>query len=299
MDWIDPRYTVATESTTTPGRKGRKSKPGGKRGKPLVTQVNAAVAQPLEVWSVAFDHALASLKWPNGCSMETSFLWSSVMLEQAEVLVRAGMSANKLSTIISEKTATTEQEKAEQVAEVVGLMEQSLETLAFQWIDSADAYPHAALGVAALAWHLPDHARRPAGDWLTQWLQAVSDRIAHVTPDADESVLCSLVLQCELPLLIGVATAASKRTVLAEASKAMDHLAEYLECSEDNTAPWLAHGATYLRAALACVLRCRVLANSLGLRKWYPPQPAGRAPMARNCWVPAIPHRGPSRCGKL
>ena len=24
MDWIDPRYTVATESTTTPGRKGRK-----------------------------------------------------------------------------------------------------------------------------------------------------------------------------------------------------------------------------------------------------------------------------------
>ena len=109
---------------------------------------------------MAFDHALASLKWPNGCSMETSFLWSSVMLEQAEVLVRAGMSANKLSTIISEKTATTEQEKAEQVAEVVGLMEQSLETLAFQWIDSADAYPHAALGVAALAWHLPDHARR-------------------------------------------------------------------------------------------------------------------------------------------
>ena len=115
-------------------------------------------------------------------------------------------------------------------------------------------------------------ARRAGNDWLTQWVQTVVERIITYTPDVDESVICHLVLQCELPLLIAVATSGSQRSVLHTASEAMDHLAEYLERSEETPAPWLAHGATYLRAALASVLRCRALANSLGLRKWYPPQ---------------------------
>jgi hypothetical protein len=288
MDWIDPRYSVSTEgvSLATTGAKRKKSKAipqkaknNGKKpvkvtkvGKLLFTQLEAALAQPLDVWAAAFDHAISRLKWPNGCSAESSFLWSTVMLEQAEVLVRAGMSGSKLASIVSENTATNDKQKAEQLAEVVGLMDQSLETVAFEWLDAADARPYAALGVAALAWHIPEHAQRPASEWLTQWLQAVAERIANVTPDPDESVLCGLVLRCELPLLIGVATAASKRVALAEASKAMDNLAEYLECSEDNSAPWLVHGATYLRAAMASILRCRILANSLGLRKWFPPQ---------------------------
>ncbi len=276
MDWIDPRYAVATQPEATElsrEKKGKKKKRVSRRkGKPLSTQVTAALAQPLDVWTTAYDHALGRLKWPSGCSSEATFLWSAVMHEQAEVLVRAGMSAKKLSAIVSEGTASTDQQKAEQLAEVVGLMDQSLETLAFEWLDSADAYAHSALAIAALAWHLPEHARRPAGDWLTQWSQAVVDRICGYQPDFDEAAISHLVLQCELPLLIGVATAASKRTILAEASRAMDHLAEHLERSEDHAAPWLMHGATYLRASLASVLRCRVLANSLGLRKWYPPQ---------------------------
>ncbi len=281
MDWIDPRYSVASEKLPSP-RKGKKNTRRGKRGKPLASQIQAALAQPVAVWTEAFDQALSNVEWPAGCTVEGTFLWSCVMQEQAEVLVRAGMSAKKLADIVSEKPTSTDQERAAQLADVVGLMEQSLETLAFQWIDSADAYAHAALGVAALAWHVPDHGRRPDGDWLTQWMQAVADRIAHVTPDADESILCCLVLQCELPLLIGLATSASKRSVLAEASKAMDFLAEHLEASEDNPAPWLAHGATYLRAALACVLRCRVLANALGLRKWYPPQQKALAELLKH-----------------
>ncbi len=284
MDWIDPRYSIANDprdSKTEPpasGKKGssksEKSRPRklNKPNKPLASQVGAALAQPLEVWTAAFGHALDSLKWPNGTSLESTLLWSTVMQEQAEVLVRAGVSAKKLAAIVSERNGQTDLPPTDQLADVIGLMDQSLERRAFQWLDTSDAYPYAALGVAAVGWLIPEHAARPSGEWLTQWLQAILDRIASFTPDPDESVLCSLVLRCEMPLLIGVATTASKRTALVEASKAMDNLAELLECSEDTPAAWLAHGATYLRAALASVLRCRVLANALGLRKWFPPQ---------------------------
>lgn len=286
MDWIDPRYATLSHPEETGGktkRKKRKAKrPRSPKVKPLASQVTAALAQPLEVWSVAFDHALSKLKWPSGCTAETTLLWSAVIQEQAEVLVRAGMSAKKLAAVIAGPAAATDDERAEQLAQVVGLMDRSLESMAFQWLDSSDTYAHSALATAALAWHLPDQARRPGNGWLTQWLQAVLDRTSTYRPDSDESVLCHLVLQCELPLLIGLATAASKRTVLAEASKAMDHLAEYLEKSEDNPAPWLAHGASYLRASLASVLRCRVLANSLGLRKWYPPQQKALAALLKH-----------------
>lgn len=280
MDWIDPRHTATAMhldeqsevAATGKRRKGRKAEVASRKLKPLAKQVTAALSQPLEVWSSAYDHALAPLKWPAGVSAETSFLWSTVMQEQAEVLVRAGMSAKKLATIVAENPAHSDEEKASQLADVFGLMAQPLESVAFGWINSADAFPKSALGVAALAWHLPEHAGRAGNEWLTQWMQLVIERLVSYTPDLDESVVCHLVLQCELPLLIGLATSASQRTALHEASKAMDNLAEYIERSEETPAPWLAHGATYLRTALACVVRCRVLANALGLRKWYPPQ---------------------------
>lgn len=275
MDWIDPRLKVANQEDER--KLGTKSKKGrriasSRRAKPLSKQVTAAMSHPLDVWTSAYDHALSRLKWPDGVSVENTFLFSAVMQEQAEVLVRAGMSAKKLSEIISENSDNSAVAKAARIAEVVGLMENSLESTAFGWLETADAYAKSALGVAALAWHLPEQARRPGNEWLTQWLQSVVERSTTYTPDLDESVVCHLVLHCELPLLVGLATSVSQRTVLGEATRAMDNLAEYLERSEDTPAPWLAHGATYLRAALASVVRCRVLANSLGLRKWYPPQ---------------------------
>lgn len=280
MDWIDPRHVAAAtrSESAEAGASGKRLK--GKRlpdklpekRKNMSKQVTAALAQPLEVWASAYDHALSRLKWPHAVTPENTFLWSAVMQEQAEVLVRAGMSAKKLAGIVSEIPAHTDEEKVLQLSEVIGLMEQPLESVAFGWLQTADAFPKSALGIAGLAWHLPEHARRPGNEWLTQWLQAVVERIVTYTPDLDESVICHLVLQCELPLLIAVATSGSHRSVLNTASEAMDHLAEYLERSEETPAPWLAHGATYLRAALASVIRCRVLANSLGLRKWYPPQ---------------------------
>lgn len=277
MDWIDPKLAVATKAAPKRGKSRIKDKRGKrfqvtKASKPLKKQVTAALAQPMEVWSSAYDHALGKLKWPTGCTAEHSFLWSAVIQEQAEVLVRAGMSAQKLASIVSEQDATTKRQQAEQLAEVVGLMDQSLESLAFHWLESADAYPDSALAVAGMAWHLHEHAARPGNEWLVQWLQNCLESMANYEATADTSALGHLVMQCELPLLIGVATSASKRTAVREANMAMDRLAELLEQSLDTPAPWLLHGATYLRSSLASVFRCRVLANSLGMRKWYPDQ---------------------------
>lgn len=280
MDWINPRHVAASarsDSAVTDssgkrlrGKASHRKLPA--RMKTMSKQVTAAMAQPLEVWTAAYDHELSQLKWPQAVSLENTFLWSALIQEQAEVLVRAGLSAKKLAAIVSESTARTDLEKAAQLSEVIGLMEQPLETVAFGWLQTADAFPKSALGISALAWHLPEHARRPGNEWLPQWVQTLVERIITYTPDLEESVICHLVLQCELPLLIGVATSGSQRCVLNTASEAMDHLAEYLERSQETPAPWLAHGATYLRAALASVIRCRGLADSLGLRKWYPPQ---------------------------
>lgn len=280
MDWIDPRHVAAAAQLelAEPDAAGKRPKGKTRKGKlpekcKLMTkQVTAALSQPLDVWTSAYDHCLSRLKWPHGVTPENTFLWSALMQEQAEVLVRAGLSAKKLGAIIAEKAARSEKDRIEQLSAVVGLMEQPLDSIAFSWLQTADAFPKSALGIAALAWHLPEHARRPGNEWLTQWVQSVVQSVANYAPDLDESVICHLVLQCELPLLIAVATAGSQRSVLNTASEAMDHLAEHLERGEETPAPWLAHGATYLRAALASVIRCRALANSLGLRKWYPPQ---------------------------
>ncbi len=284
MDWIDPRYTEADDSSQMTKAKGKeKRKP---RVKPFHSQVAAALSQPLEVWSAAYGHALMRLKWPAGCSLESTWLWSAVIEEQASVLVRAGVPARKLATLLTETTETAEPTETtsstdekpkidaeqESLASVVSLMDKSLETLAYQWLDTADSSPSAALGIAAVAWHLPEHAQHPAANWLTQWLQDVVDRVTKYKPDEEDAVLCHLVLQCELPLLICMTTAGSKRIVQTEASKAMDNLALLLERGEDKAYPWLVHGATYLRAAVASVLRSRVLADSLGLRKFFPPQ---------------------------
>lgn len=263
MDWIDPKYASSIEQAAQNLEEGR-------RGKRLAAQLGAALAQPMDVWSQAFENGISKLKWPTGCSLEGSFLWSTIVEEQAEVLVRAGLSAQKLASIVSGVPEGTT--LAEQLSDVVGLMDQPLESMAFHWMESADAIPHSALATIALAWHLPEHARRPGNEWLSQWISSCLQNVESYQPDEDECVLSHLVMQSELPLLIAVGTAAPKRVLLTEASLAMDAVAQYLEQSEDDPAPWLAHGAVFLRACLASVLRCRLLANTLGLRKWFPPQ---------------------------
>ncbi len=280
MDWVDPKYatTVQAKSGKATGksrgtqRGKRKSAARSQSEKPLQDQVKVALAQPQDVWAAAYGHAVSQLIWPKRCSLESSFLWSVVILEQAEVLVRAGFPASKLAAIVSEGSFETEQDAADRRGEVVRLMEQPLEQAAFEWLETADAYPESALGVASLAWRIADHAARPGNEWLGQWFETLASRLPLFQPNDEVHIVSKLILHCELPLLVAVASSASKKTLIAEASRAMDNLAEYLEASADDPQLWLLYGGTYLRAALASVLRVRVLADSLGIRKFYPPQ---------------------------
>ncbi|MCC6511977.1 MAG: hypothetical protein IT423_22960, partial [Pirellulaceae bacterium] len=145
---------------------------------------------------------------------------------------------------------------------------------ATKWLDEADREADSALGLAAFAWQLPEHARRSGNTFLGPWLQDAADRVAKAKCDPDDSVLCELVLKSELPLLLGTVTGAGKRSLFVEAFEAMDNLALLLEQAEDQPARWLAYGASYLRASLGSVLRCRIMADALGLRKFYAPQRA-------------------------
>lgn len=262
MDWIDNQ--TATET------KKRKSASGKlKRSMSLEKRMKAVLANPVDVWAAGFEHELAAIQWPEGCDAALSWLWSTVILEQAQVLCRAGVSPSRLAGALNLENNGN---SPAQLSTITALMSDALESRAFSWLDEADCYPQAALGIIATLWHLPDHARRVAPDQLAQWLQAVAIRTVEHSSQQSECLLGNLVFHCELPLLLDLLTASPKFAAGNLASQAMDDLAEYLENSQEHIGSWLAHGATYLRAALACVLRCRLLANHLGLRKWYSPQ---------------------------
>lgn len=263
MDWIDSDQTNESNESTK-GKKPSKSR----KSVNLQKQLSVALSQPQEVWSSAFDHALSAVTWPKGCNAESTFMWSTLIPEQAEVLVRSGLSARKLVELVVTKSA---QEK-EKLAEISQLMNVPLEDRVRQWLEEADAYPHAALGIIATIWHLPEHARRSDSQWLGAWMHSVVERAAEYQLQQEDCLLSNLIFHCELPLLFGLLTATTRSAAQTNASRAMDDLAEYLENSEDHMSAWLAHGATYLRAALASVFRSRVIADHLGLRKWYPPQ---------------------------
>lgn len=280
MDWIDPRFAaeIKAESEETGSENVTKASSKTRR-KTLVSRTRAALAQPIDVWSAAYDHALNRLNWPKNVTAESSFLWSCVLLEQAEILVRAGLSAQQISGLANPLNLSGQAEKTvasapEQRSSVSGLMTLSIESMASKWLDEADREADSAFGLVAFAWLLPEHARRAGNAWLGSWLLHASERVAKCSCHPDDAIVCELVLKCELPLLLGTVTGAGKRTLFAEAFDAMDTLALLLEQAEDNPARWLAYGTTYLRAALGSVLRCRVLADALGLRKFYAPQRA-------------------------
>ena len=139
MDWIDPRYADADDLPK--GSTGKSKEKSRARTKPFSSQVAAALAQPLQVWSAAFSHALMRLKWPEGCTLESTWLWSAVIEEQAEVLVRAGILASKLASIMADSPTTgasPESISRDNLANVVGLMDQSIDTIAQHWFGSSD-----------------------------------------------------------------------------------------------------------------------------------------------------------------
>jgi hypothetical protein len=262
MDWIDTQQT--------PEKKSRKSTSRTpKRSVNLEKRVMAALANPAQLWAEAFEQQLAGLEWPEGCDAQLTWLWSTVLVEQAQVLCRCGVSPSRLEALVKEANGFGLDCPVQAVSE---LMNEPLDSLAFQWLDQADSYPQAALGVIATAWNLPQHARRIDGEKLGKWLAAVARRTVEHSNQQSDCLLGNLAFHCELPLLLDLLTASPKFSAGPLSNQAMDDLAEYLENSQEHMGSWLAHGAAYLRAALACVLRCRLLADHMGLRSWYEPQ---------------------------
>ncbi|MCC6509180.1 MAG: hypothetical protein IT423_08740, partial [Pirellulaceae bacterium] len=111
MDWIDPRFAeeIKAERDESIGTATKSGKP---RRKTLVSRTRAALAQPIDVWSAAYDHALGRLCWPKHLTPESTFLWSCVLLEQAEILVRAGMSAKQISGLAQAVPSSSEVDAA-------------------------------------------------------------------------------------------------------------------------------------------------------------------------------------------
>lgn len=261
MDWIEKKQSSSTKVSRV------KSKT--KSSASLRKQVAAALAQPTSVWSAAFDHSLAGIRWPTGCDVQSTWLWSAVIQEQAEVMVRAGVSAVETARVIDPVGRTDEKSL---LASISGLMHQPLQSVLPEWLDQSDAYPQAALGTVITLWHLPEHARRNDPAILSNWVALVAEQIDHRSGEHSDCLLGNLVFHCELPLLLDLLTANPSPCAGIVVSRAMDDLAEYLENSQQHIEAWLAHGAAYLRSALASVFRCRILADHYGLRSWYPPQ---------------------------
>jgi len=262
MDWIDRKSHARSKGTARNRRKTHKPVS-------LRKQVSAVIAQPAAVWAAALDHSLASIQWPKDCDPESTWLWSTVIQEQAEVLVRAGVSARQMACIIDRAGHADEKSLTSAVS---GLMHQPLGSVLLEWLEQSDAYPQAALGTIATMWHLPEHARRSDPEILGKWVKQVTEQIVQRQNHQCDCLLGNLVFHCELPLLLDLLTANPQPATDDIASRAMDDLAEYLENSQEHIEGWLAHGASYLRSALASVFRCRVLADHLQLRGWYPPQ---------------------------
>ncbi len=283
MDWIDPKYQGG--SRRTPGDKRRRERTGGEdsavgkvaRPRTLEAHIRTVVSQPPAVWGEAIEQSLMELPWPQSLSAEHAFLWSTVTESQAQVLVRSGFRAQRLAAILAQRPG---REGGEQPNETLGRasrwMSYPIDRCAFGWIDAAPHQAEAALGLAGLLWQIPSHAARTENTWLGEWLETLVDSVGTLEALGpqwrEQPAVCSLVLQCEIPLLLSAAAAAPRRVAMREASRAMDHLAELLETSADDAAPWLMHGAVHLRAGLASLLRSRVLADALGLRQWYQPQ---------------------------
>ncbi|MEM7558208.1 MAG: hypothetical protein AAF394_03725 [Planctomycetota bacterium] len=265
MDWTSPSPTKKKPSKKTgkAAKAKNRRQPGTQKAadadKTLTEKIQPALTEPANVWSDDFARTLEKLVWPKGVTAESTFLFSALIQEQAEVLAHTGVSSSKLATILPAIQDGSAEEQGGQ-----------LEQQAFQWLEKINESPSAALATIALAWQIVEHARQLDSEWLSKWTLAVLEMTQSSELDEESCILTRLAVRCELPLLMTVVTAS--QTSLAEAIQAMDNLAEYLECAAEDSSAWIHEGASYLRAELASVLRCRVLADAIGFRGLYAPQ---------------------------
>jgi hypothetical protein len=80
-----------------------------------------------------------------------------------------------------------------------------------------------------------------------------------------------MIWACEMPLALAkqLSHLGGKDRIVSET---LNRIALILEESTDDSKGFLARGGQDLQALMACIIRCRWSADTLGARKWYPPQ---------------------------
>lgn len=288
MDWIDPRHAKKLQRST---KKQQKS-PSSKQNQ-LNNQLRAALASPISIWGTAFGHALDQIKWPGGLTPLSTFAWSCTSAEQVDILSSAGLGAKLIEGLfdsgVSNDLPTADVPAIEgamkeggSCSPALSSVEPTLQETADGWLDDMSCQPEAALGAIVVAWQVPELSARTGNNWIGRWLQDAVERIQSTKPSEEDAAMCHLAVRCELPLLLSVMIGASRKRIMLIAQEAMDDLALLLEQGGENPACWLAYGTGYLRASLASVLRCRFLANRLGMRAWFPPQKKGLAALIQH-----------------
>ncbi|MEM7474696.1 MAG: hypothetical protein AAF483_06865 [Planctomycetota bacterium] len=262
VDWIDPNVTTSDPeprlSGTVRGESEKAQTEAERDARPTPQFLTASLDFPNLL--AHYQQALKSLDWPQGSSLKKSFHWSALTASQTEILARVGFSATKDSN--------------KKLSKGDVLNKADFSKVAHAWLTEVEESPVAALGVVALVWQLPTLQHE---NWVATWIQALTDRI--VASDIKlEEIFIRLTLHCEIPLLLTwlnhAPTAQQANDFMDQmpAKQAMDDLAEYLEMAVDDPSSWLQDGASFLRASLASVLRCRILADALGLNDWFSPQ---------------------------
>ncbi|XZE44665.1 hypothetical protein SH467x_004279 [Pirellulaceae bacterium SH467] len=143
-----------------------------------------------------------------------------------------------------------------------------------QQLPRAGYDPYIALTCAGWIHALP-HVGREISPAL--WLEVLQSIMTQVNrgweagPEPEDGLFPWILWACEIPL--GLAKQLShlggKDRIVSDA---LNRIAQLLEEAAEEPAPLMRLGAQDLRATLASIVRSRWAADSVGARKWYPPQ---------------------------
>lgn len=132
--------------------------------------------------------------------------------------------------------------------------------------------PFVALTCAGWLYALPEVGRDIPP---TLWLEVLQSTLTQVdrawAEDPQEGLFPWVIWACEVPLALAkqMSHLGGKDRIVSET---LNRMAMLLEQTADNPQALLSFGAQDLRAFIACMVRSRWAADSVGARKWYPPQ---------------------------
>ncbi len=265
MDWVQQKEG---------GRRRQKRKMGA-------TPTSKKVATSASLWledlcaeSIsALQHSLPAFR--NVKSTKRNLPLSALQWGLETLAVEDRQDSDRLATLLTYVDSTTgsgrqNESEAQELAE---------------WISKQlpSRHDEACVALTAAGWIQGLHALgkhiKPV-QWLDT-LQSILSQVDRSWADAQPlNLLTWLIWSCEIPLALAtqLSQLGAKDRVVCET---LDRLAGAIEAAGEVPDGWLADGTRHLRSLLACVYRCRRIADALGARTWYRPQRDALANLAR------------------